>query len=863
MDNQFYKPTRGSTAPATLHVLPRRPLLHLKLSRVLQLGGPTFDFVAQRRRAVHYGLMAAALSATSHLARSQSAPQALPEAAASAVSAAVAQLVAQLVAPAASAASAVAAPAPPTAASGITLRPAPTLNPLPRGEAGKQLPLSLRADTVRGRPDIETVAEGDVVLRRGEVMIRSDLLSYDHVEDLALARGKVQITQDGNRYTGPELQLKIQRFEGYFLQPTYFLGRTAAGGKADRIDFIGSQRTVATQATYTSCPIDGSQDPAWLLSSNRVDMDFETNVGVAKGAVLRFMGVPILWAPRLTFPLSDDRKSGWLPPSLVIDNRTGVQVSVPWYWNIAPNRDATFTPSASVRRGLGLDTEFRYLEPAYKGQLHLNLLPYDRVADRTRFGFGARHESAWSDDTRLSIQVRRVSDDNYWKDFQRDPYNLTPRLLLSDIQVTRPLAGWSTYARAQRWQVLQNAGSLIETPYARLPQIGARTLQPLGSGFEVGFEGEFNRFVNPDGTTDRKRKEGIRLHALASISRPWITPGWSLTPKLALNAASYSLDRAQADGRKQVSRVIPTFSVDSAWVLERDTSWFGRDLRQTLEPRLLYVNTPYHKQSDLPNFDSAARDFNFESIFTENAFSGVDRVSDQHEVTAGVTTRLLDPTSGGELMRLGVVQRYRFRDQRITPEGPTLTQRISDLLLLGSTSVIPQWNVSGSLQYNPQIGAVVRSVLGVSYSPRPFHTVSAAYRLTRNLSEQVEIGWQWPLFGHTPDESNGQRTAAGSCNGALYTVGRVNYSTRDSRIVDSLWGLEYDAGCWIGRVVAERLSTGQSEAVTRLMIQLELVGLSRLGSNPLQVLKDNVPGYRLLRDGPLTFQTPDPTSVYE
>jgi LPS-assembly protein len=452
-----------------------------------------------------------------------------------------------------------------------------------------------------------------------------------------------------------------------------------------------------------------------------------------------------------------------------------------------------------------------------------------------------------------------VSDDNYWKDFQRTLPSITPRLLLSDVQVTRPLETssfgiWTTYVRAQRWQVLQAADSLIDAPYERLPQIGARTLQTIGDGFELGVESEFNRFGNPLGSVNNNnRLTGMRVHTLASVSRPWLSPGWTLTPKLSVNFASYSLDSPMADGRKQATRAIPTFSLDSAWVLERDSSWFGKELRQTLEPRLLYVITPYHKQSLLPNFDSAGRDFNFESIFTDNEFSGVDRVSDSHELTAGLTTRLLNPLTGGEAMRLGVVQRYLFSDQRVTPEGTTLTQRISDLLLLGSTSVIPNWSLSATVQYSPQLGTTVRSIVGATYTPKPFHTVSAIFRQTRDSSEQLELAWQWPIFGRTPDARNlagESRGDPGSCNGSLYTVGRVNYSTRDSRVVDSIFGLEYDAGCWITRVVAERLSTGQTEATTRVLIQLELVGLSRLGSNPLQVLKDNVPGYRLLRDGP-------------
>ncbi|MEO6363257.1 MAG: LPS-assembly protein LptD, partial [Caldimonas sp.] len=362
-------------------------------------------------------------------------------------------------------------------------------------------------------------------------------------------------------------------------------------------------------------------------------------------------------------------------------------------------------------------------------------------------------------------------------------------------------------------------------------------------------ETEFNRFANPDDRYVAQRQTGVRLHALGSIGRPFVSPGWTLTPKLSFNAASYSLDLPLADGRRTASRLVPTLSVDSAWTLERDASFFGRNVRQTLEPRLLYVNTPFRRQGDLPNFDSAAKDFNFDSIFTENAFSGVDRVSDAHQLTAGVTSRVLDPQTGAEALRLGIVQRYQFRDQRVTPDGQPQTLRFSDVLALASTTLVPDWTFDTSAQYSTNKHRIERSVAGFRWSPGPFRTVGLSYRLARGLSEQVELGWQWPIYGPVPAADGSERPASsGRCSGTLYSVGRVNYSTRDSRLTDSIVGFEYDAGCWIGRIVAERLSTGRSEATTRLLVQLELVGLSRLGSNPLKVLKDNVPGYTLLRD---------------
>jgi len=737
------------------------------------------------------------------------------------------------------------------------LRLAPSLQPPPRGDAASRLPIILRADEVHGRPDLETVAEGNAEFRRGGVVIRADRLSYEQADDLARATGNVRITQNGNTYSGPELALHVQAFEGYFLQPVYFFSQLGAGGHAERVDFLDRSRAWLHGATYSSCRPDGTGTPAWVLSTDRVKLDFDANEGVAEGAVLRFYDVPILAAPVLSFPLTDARKSGWLPPSINLDSKSGLEVQVPYYWNIAPQRDATFTPAVITRRGLGLDSEFRYLEPDYHGRVDYNLLPEDRLVGHSRHRLDFEQMGSARYDIAYQAHVLRVSDDAYWKDFPRDIASLTPRLLPTDLRASRDFAlarggDWTTYARVEQWQVLQDPdpAARIETPYERSPQLGVRLLATRGAGFEWGLEAEYNRFTLPEANLDPTRLTGSRLHAIGSLARPFVSPGWTLTPRIAFNAADYSLDAPLADGRTNASRVIPTVSIDSAWVLERDARWFGRDLRQTLEPRLLYVNTPFRDQTNLPNFDAAGRDFNFESIYTDNAFSGIDRVSDAHQVTAGVTTRLIDPASGAELLRLGAAQRFLLREQRITPEGPPLTRRFSDLLLLGSTSLVPKWTLDASLQYSPDIDRTVRSILGARYSPGPFRTVSATYRYTRDSSEQLELGWQWPIYRQAVERSRLAAPSRGgaSCAGTWYSVGRVNYSMRDTRVTDSIVGFEYDAGCWIGRIVAERLSTGFSDATTRLLLQLELVGLSRLGSNPLQVLKDNIPGYRLLRD---------------
>ncbi len=751
----------------------------------------------------------------------------------------------------------------------LPLQASTALGPVPAGADLQQRPIILRADALQVRPDQGATAEGAVELRRAGTVIRADRLLYDTAQDLATARGAVEIAREGVRYSGPELQLQLERFEGYFLQPSFEFTRLGAGGRAERIDFLDSNRLRASHATYTSCSRADNTEPDWLLRTDRIRLDFAANEGIAEGAVLQFLGLPILGLPVLSFPLSDDRKSGWLPPTVVpLDSRNGFTLAVPYYWNIAPQRDATLVPTLYAKRGLALDSEFRYLETGHAGRARLNWLPQDRVAGRTRLAWELDGDGQWPGFWRYRAHLRQVSDDAYWQDFPRAlPDNLVQRLLSQELGAEREqvsaLGLLHTYARAQHWQVLQtgSGSDLITAPYQRSPQIGLRLVPGLGAGLRLSLETEFNHFTRPGAadalTLGTALPTGWRWHALGQLSRPFTRPwGW-LNPSLSLNAAAYALDSRNlpAGMAARSARLIPSFSLDSGLVFERRISWSGRPQRQTLEPRVLYLNTPFRDQSALPNFDAAERDFNAVSIYADNSFSGIDRVSDAHQVTAGFTTRLVDAGTGAETLRLALAQRIRLRDQQVVLSGDSLQRRVSDVLVEGATSVFQPWSLDAALQYNPDSRRVVRSIIGARYTPAPFHTLSARYRLAKDLSEQIELGWQWPVYRGTARPVG----ASGGCGGTLYAVGRMNYSLKDSRATDSMAGIEYDTGCWIGRVVAERLSTGRVEAATRLLLQLELSGLSRLGANPLQVLKDNIPGYRLLREpGNPSIPSPPP-----
>jgi LPS-assembly protein len=745
----------------------------------------------------------------------------------------------------------------------LKLKPARQLGTYAKPEQKPALAIS--AQRLQSQVDQNATGEGDVELRYGELLLKSDKLNYDQATDLARANGHVQVSRAGNTFSGPEVQLYVSRFEGEFISPTYFFSLTGGSGHAKRIQFLDVKHAIAEDGTYSSCPVVDNKPPDWQITATSLAMDFENNQGVASGAVLRFLGVPILAAPSLSFPLDNQRKSGWLPPTIGLDNRSGFEFGVPYYWNIAPNRDATIAPFAMTKRGAGFDTEFRYLEPQHSGTVGLDLLPHDQVAGRSRWDVNLKQEGDLGSGWRYNVKGERVSDDDYWKDMPQRLQSRTQRLLETDAGLERRKElSWGeiqTYMHVQQWQALQGTDPAVQflSPYQRTPQVGIRLTTAADDAVLDGFtpwgrkarlegsvEAEYNRFdLSPD-ALPTQTQTGQRVHLLGHVSVPMGGAGWWLIPRLSVNMASYALDQASADGRTHMSRTIPTFSLDNGWVFERDTSLFGKALRQTLEPRLLYVKTPYRSQDDIPNFDSAPKDFNFDSIYSDNQFNGVDRVNDANQLTFGAISRWIRAEQGDEVLRLGVVQRMNFSSQRITTDGsPPTTQRFSDLLLLSAVHLTDAWWADGTMQYNSQSGRSERSVLRARYSPGPFRTISVAYRLARDQSEQAEVAWQWPIFGKS-------RTKSGGCGGAWYSAGRVQYSLMDKRLTDSVMSVEYDAGCWVMRMGVERLSTGLSQTNTRLMLQLELVGLSQLGSNALHVLKDNIPGYRQLSADRLT-----------
>lgn len=754
----------------------------------------------------------------------------------------------------------------------------------------EQLPPSLRGQTptvvegerIQGQTDVYTAVEGGAVLRRHDLTLRADRLEHTAADDTAIASGRVRINRQGNVYEGERLQLKLDTFEGRFDAVRFQFLRTGGQGEASRVEFLDENRAIAHDVRYSTCerPPGGRWAPAWAVTADQVQFDLATDTGVATGGRLEFQGVPLLAAPWISFPLSDARKSGVLPPTLNLDNRSGFETTVPYYLNLAPNRDATLYPTLMTKRGLDLGGEYRYLESAYAGQVRAAWMASDRLRDRDRWAYAVQHQQALPGlaalpGAGLRLNLNRVSDDDYWRDFPRTSTitNLAQRLLANEAVLSGGAGPWSYSLTAQRWQTLGASRTLVPlnseqivAPYDRLPSVALR-YRPgrfaLGGidGWRLSADLDVTRFATDrvptvwDGVSagdQRTDLDGTRALGIVRLSRRWETPGWYVEPSLQWHARQYRFEQALGDGRRSVGIALPTAALDAGLVFERQATLLDRAVVQTLEPRVLLAATPYRDQRLLPVYDSAAYDFNLATIFSPNPYGGNDRIADLRTLTYGLTTRLYAPDSGAELATLGVAQRLRLQDQRVTlPNEGAAAEGRSDILIGATVNWTPQWSFGGTWQYNVARRTSVRTLLSARYLPGPYRVLSAAYRNNETStarSRQLDLGWQWPLAA-----LGGDGTPAAVPGRALgpqqwYGVGRVNYSFTDRRVIDLVAGFEYDAGCWIGRVVLERLQQSRTSANQRILFQLEFSGFSRLGSNPLQTLRTQVPRYQYLRE---------------
>jgi LPS-assembly protein len=690
------------------------------------------------------------------------------------------------------------------------------------------------------------IAEGSAELRKIGTVLDADKITYWSLDDEVEAAGNVRLQRNDDVFTGPLLRMKVEESTGFFDHPNYTMPRTTkimpgtmigqyeikpvevpmtGRGEADRIDFQGENVYRVTNGTYSTCAA-GNQD--WVAKSSDLTLDYNREVAEGKDGTVLFKGVPILYSPWLDFSLDNQRKSGLLSPTIGSTNTSGAEASVPWYWNIAPDKDATITPRIMQKRGIQWNVEYRDLRDSgtpgapYENLVRLEYLPNDRATSTNRYGYSILRTENLGHGFTGNLNLNGVSDGTYFTDLTKPGAIAASTYLARQGALTYGASWWSATVLAQRYQVLQDPSlPPVAALYSRLPQITlAANRYDLPFGGVFSFAGEAVDFSHPTDVI------GWRNTAYPQLSLPIQNSYMQITPKIGVSSTRYALERQGAGIPADQSRTVPIFSLDSAVTFERDADYFGRNLTQTLEPRLYYLYVPYRDQSKIPVFDTGLADFNFAQIFSENRYSGGDRIGDANQLTAAVTSRLIDPATGAEMVRGVVGQRYYFSDQRVTlPNETPRTGRTADLLAAVSGLVMPKTYVDTGWQYNPRDKTTERLNVGARYQPEIGKLINAGYRYTRDLLGQIDVSAQWPL------------------GGGWHAVGRYNYSTKDKQLIQTLGGLEYDAGCWIARVVVQSIATQTQRATTSLFLQLELNGFSRIGSNPLDILKRSVSGY--------------------
>jgi LPS-assembly protein len=744
------------------------------------------------------------------------------------------------------------------------------------GGAGAAGPVYARADEIGGELDIDTVMQGHVELRRAGLVLRADHAVYTFAEDRVDAEGHVHLAQRGTVFEGPSLDLKLEAQSGRMPQASYRYPARNGRGDAELVEFLSQDEIRLHRATYTTCD---PSEPAWWVRAERMDIHEADQEAEGHQTTMYFEGLPIFyWPLEFDFPLGYERRSGLLTPGFGQSSMSGPVLSFPYYWNIAPNRDFTITPMVMTQRGVALDNEFRFLEPNARGLIDYDVLEHDRTTGTKRDHIALQSNFDDAHGLKAYVNFNRVSDDGYFTEFATTSAVSSQEVLPQEAGLSYTQPYWNASLILAKSQTLISLLAQTDSgPYEKVPELRFQYNHKDWHGFDIGGLVDATRFqhpaVNPcfappeavtaaptalvpcpQPTSETEpysqawfAQDGSRLVLNPSLSYPILAPGWFFVPKAQWHYTTYALDPNYNNGATSASRSLPIGSIDSGLIFERSTTWLGSAAHQTLEPRLFYALVPYRNQDQLPNFDSADADFNFAQLFTENTFTGSDRIAQANEITAAVTTRMIDDETGAERLRVAFGQRFYFGPQQVTLPGDVpRTDKASDTLLLASASLGRKWMLDMGVDYSGQTRQLALGTIGFRWQPRAASVLNVGYRFeianlagTSSNINQPNISFQWPVSQH------------------WYSVGAVDYSISDRALAQSVIGAEYKSDCWVMRIALSRyaVTLPNSQEITNnyttnYFIQFEFNGLASAGFNPLGTLQGNIPGYQRINPPP-------------
>jgi LPS-assembly protein len=693
--------------------------------------------------------------------------------------------------------------------------PASGKSPSAKTPGGGKIEMSGDDVTVHANGDAEL--HGNVDVREGDRELHSQDGEYDAATRGFSVKGSVQYQDPLVTVSGQDAHYS-QSGGANFKSAQFSLRQRSARGSAQTMDLTPAGILHLKDVRFTTCPM---ADHSWEMRTQSLTLDTGERIGTGRDVRVDFKGVPILYLPWLDFPLGNERKSGFLFPSIGSNSTSGFELEIPYYWNIAPNADLTFSPRYYSNRGTDLAGDTRYLTSNSRGELQWHYLPDDRLADgNDRSLVDFKDVTELPQEVRLRVDAANASDPAYFQDFGQGPEGTSVAFLQRLAELTYRDANWRIAGVLQQYQTIDFTLPSDQRPYARVPQLAASADFGFGPRdlFRYGFDSEVVDFTRAVGVT------GWRLDVMPRLGFDLDDAGYFVRSTLAWRYTQYELDHTGVGVDRSPSRTLPIYSFDTGLRFERPA---GDDRTLTLEPRVLYLYAPYRDQDQLPVFDTALPDLNLVELFRDNRYVGADRVSDANQVSVGVTSRLLDTASGQQFLAATLGQTYYFQPPRVVLPGETATTNSSsDAVAELALTAYKHWNIDLGLQYDPADSRSERTFVAVQFKPAQESVVNVAYRFQRNVLDQAEASAAWPVTQH------------------WNVLGRVVYDRDTHHALDRFAGFEYRSCCWAVRFLARRyVHTSSGAETTSYLLQLELTGLASVGSAPDSFLGTAIRGY--------------------
>jgi len=612
------------------------------------------------------------------------------------------------------------------------------------------------------------------------------------------------------------LDLNLDRLR--FGSAEYALRDSLARGTAEEILLDAQQDLVRMEeVSYTSC-LPGRNH--WELRAGSIEVEQESGFGQARSIRLELLNVPILYLPSLSFSARGARKSGFLVPEIGSSSRRGLELDAPWYWNIAPNMDATFTPRYLSRLGFFAGADYRYITRNSSGRIELGYLPQDKLRNRSRYDVNLEMHTAVSDRWNVRADGRWVSDDLYIEDIGRGFWEQAQTHLRRELAATYSGDRIDALLRVTGHQVVHPDVDRLFRPHVRLPEIRLHGRWPeLLPGVDGRLRMETAWFEHS------QRTSGARVHFEPEVVARYRAGPVEVNPSLSMMVTGYHVTEPFRRDADTYYRVLPLVSVDARTGLWRR---FGtQQLDVTLRPRAMLSIVPNVNQDYLPVFDTIIPDFNYVQLFRPNRYLGFDRVGDSVHLSAGVQGVIQRSSDGRELLRFTLGQRYNFRGRKVSLEGLSSHEdAASDYIAEFAYGLGKDWEVDMRYLWDAEINNASRSEIAVVYRKDPRRTVRVAYRSRWARTENVDLAFRWAV--------NDRWTA----------VGRYNYSFAEDVELERYLGFEYESCCisvallWRRHVERDATLGGAS-----VYLQVTLKGLTSLGGDARAMIERGMLGY--------------------